>query len=122
MAPTDYIIFTHQLEERAQQMGPLLITMSTCSEGESGGLRQHVFSCVIGFFSVTNKSHTWIFFYQFVFPFFWTKRFVHTVQHHRGYKCTASKLYNINNKHDLVEEQNQDKILRFITSADEQYW
>lgn len=46
-APTDYIIFTHQLEERAQQMGPLLITASTCSKGESGGLRQHVLSCVI---------------------------------------------------------------------------
>ncbi|KAG7225050.1 hypothetical protein INR49_014505 [Caranx melampygus] len=37
----DYIIFTHQLEKRAQQMGPLLITTSTCSKGESGGLRQH---------------------------------------------------------------------------------
>lgn len=49
MGPTDYIIFTHQLEERAQQMGPLLITTSTCSKGESGGLRQHVLSCVIGF-------------------------------------------------------------------------
>lgn len=48
MAPTLYIIFTHQLEERAQQMGPLLITTSTCSKGESGGLRQHVLSCVIG--------------------------------------------------------------------------
>lgn len=49
VGPTDYIIFTHQLEERAQQMGPLLITTSTCSKGESGGLRQHVLSCVIGF-------------------------------------------------------------------------
>lgn len=48
-APRDYIIFTHQLEERAQQMGPLLITTSTCSKGESGGFRQHVLSCVIGF-------------------------------------------------------------------------
>lgn len=37
-APREYIIFTRQLEERAQQMGPLLITTSTCSEGESGGL------------------------------------------------------------------------------------
>lgn len=30
-APPEYITFTRQLEERAQQMDPLLITTSTCS-------------------------------------------------------------------------------------------
>lgn len=64
----DYIIFTHQLEKRAQQMGPLLITTSTCSKGESGGLRQHVLK-LCNRLLVSQMKVTHVFFFSQVVYF-----------------------------------------------------
>lgn len=65
-APTEDIKFTHQLEERAQQMGPLLITTSTCSKGESGGLSLKLCN---RFLVAQMKSHTFISFFSQVVCF-----------------------------------------------------